>query len=76
MFNEHNLKLVLQGHMHLYEEIKVKGVQFITGGAVSAAWWGGPYYGTEEGYLKVNVKGDNFSWEYVDYGWEVQPIKN
>ena len=70
MFEGHNLKLVLQGHMHLYEEIKVKGVQFITAGAVSASWWGGSYHGTEEGYLKVNIDGDDFSWEYVDYGWE------
>lgn len=71
MFEGKNLKLVLQGHMHLYEEIKVKGVQFITAGAVSASWWGGPYYGTQEGYLKVDISGNNFDWEYVDYGWEV-----
>lgn len=71
MFKDHNLKLVLQGHMHLYEEIKVKGVQFITAGAVSASWWGGAYHGTEEGYLQVNIDGNDFDWEYVDYGWEV-----
>jgi len=72
MFKYKNLKLVLQGHMHLYEEIKVKGVQFITAGAVSASWWGGNYHGTEEGYLLINIDGDNFNWEYVDYGWEVE----
>jgi len=72
MFENKNLKLVLQGHMHLYEEIKVKDVQFITAGAVSASWWGGAYHGTEEGYLKVDINGNNFDWEYVDYGWEVQ----
>lgn len=71
MFEDHNLKLVLQGHMHLYEEIKVKGVQFITAGAVSANWWGGAYHGTEEGYLQVHIDGNDFDWEYVDYGWEV-----
>jgi len=70
-FAGHNLKLVLQGHQHLYEEIKVKRVQFITAGAVSAGWWGGAFHGTEEGYLKVNIDGDDFNWEYVDYGWEV-----
>jgi len=72
MFEDKNLKLVLQGHMHLYEEIKVKGIQFITAGAVSASWWGGNYHGTEEGYLLINTEGDNFNWEYVDYGWEVK----
>ncbi|WP_262249368.1 metallophosphoesterase family protein [Parapedobacter soli] len=74
-FARHNLKLVLQGHQHLYEEIKVKGVQFITGGAVSANWWHGTFHGTEEGYLKVNLYGDEFDWEYIDYGWEV-PASN
>lgn len=72
MFANKNLKLVLQGHMHLYEEIKVRGVQFITAGAVSASWWGGAYHGTQEGYLKVDINGNNFDWEYVDYSWEVE----
>lgn len=72
MFEGHKLKLVLQGHQHLYEEIKVKGVQFITAGAVSANWWGGAFHGTEEGFLKVDIEGDDFQWEYIDYGWEVK----
>ncbi|MCY1721426.1 metallophosphoesterase [Prolixibacteraceae bacterium Z1-6] len=72
MFNDKNLKLVLQGHQHLYEEINALGVQFITAGAVSASWWGGPYHGTQEGYLKVNIDGDQFYWEYVDYGWDAK----
>ena len=72
MFSEHKLKLVLQGHQHLYEEIKIMDVQFITGGAVSASWWGGAYHGTEEGYLKVSIDGDNFDWKYIDYGWNAQ----
>lgn len=70
MFEEKNLKLVLQGHMHLYEDIKVKGVQFITAGSVAANWWSGPYFGTEEGYVLVRIKGKSFTWEYVDFGWE------
>jgi 3',5'-cyclic AMP phosphodiesterase CpdA len=73
MFAGRNLRLVLQGHQHLYEEIKVLGVQFITGGAVSAGWWGGAFHGTEEGFLLVEAEGDDFRWEYVDYGWEAKP---
>ena len=72
MFKGKNLKLVLQGHQHLYEEIKTLDVQFITAGAVSGSWWGGPYHGTEEGYLIVECEGDEFTWEYVEYGWEVK----
>lgn len=69
-FREHNLKLVLQGHQHLYEEIYSQRVQYITGGAVCANWWSGSFYGTEEGFLLVDVSEANkFTWEYVDYGW-------
>ncbi|MBD3179432.1 MAG: hypothetical protein GF417_07370, partial [Candidatus Latescibacteria bacterium] len=35
LFSGHNLKLVLQGHLHLVEEIRVRGTTFITAGAVS-----------------------------------------
>jgi 3',5'-cyclic AMP phosphodiesterase CpdA len=65
LFENHNLKLVLQGHMHLYEEIKVKGVNFITAGAVSGNWWSGDYYGTKPGHLEVNYNKGNFTWNYI-----------
>ena len=70
LFDDHNLKLVLQGHMHFLEDIYVQGIHFITGGAVSSRWWKGKEYGMEEGYLVVKVKGNDFSWEYFDYGWK------
>lgn len=69
-FANHNLTLVLQGHMHLHEEMLLQGVRYITGGAVSGGWWGGVHHGTQEGYLLVEVDANNrFSWRYVDYGW-------
>lgn len=71
LFAGHNLKLVLQGHLHFYEDIYAEGVHFITGGAVSSAWWTGKRDGLEEGFLKVNVQGDSFTTEYIDYGWVV-----
>lgn len=70
LFEGHNLKLVLQGHLHYQEDIEVNGTHFITVGAVSARWWNGPNHGVEEGFLMVDVKGDDFSYEYVDYGWD------
>ena len=70
LFKDHNLKLVLQGHQHILEAIYVRDTWFITGGAVSGAWWSGRYDKTEEGFLLISVEGDNFEWEYVDYGWE------
>ena len=70
MFDNHNLELVLQGHMHLYEDLYVYDTQFLTGGAVSAGWWRGPFYRTPEGFVLVEWDGSEFSWEYIDYGWE------
>ncbi len=65
LFEKHNLKLVLQGHMHLYEEVKVKGVQFITAGAVSGNWWHGVFHGTAPGHLEVEISKNNVKWEYI-----------
>ncbi len=69
-----NLKLVLQGHKHVYEEILTAGTQLIGGGAICAAWWGGTFNeGTEEGFVVVDVYSDNsYRWHYVDYGWDVE----
>lgn len=72
LFQGYNLKLVLQGHLHSLEEISVGGITFITGGAVSADWWEGPFHGLEEGFVLIKIKEDEFEWEYVDFGWEVQ----
>ncbi len=72
LFEGHNLKLVLQGHLHLVEDIFIDDIHFITGGAICAAWWRGPYRGDEEGFVLVRVKGSEFDWEFVDYKWEVK----
>ena len=72
LFKGHNLKLVLQGHLHSLEDIYIDGIHFITGGAVSAGWWNGPTNGIEEGYLLLTTNKDNFSWKYIDFGWEVK----
>jgi len=72
-FSRHNLKLVLQGHLHMVEDIYIDGIRFITGGAISGNWWRGPYRGDEEGFLLITVKGNDFNWKFIDYGWEVKP---
>jgi len=71
ILEQYNTKLVLQGHLHFLEDIQYNGIHYITGGAVSSGWWRGPRFGMEEGFVKVDVKGDDFEWEYVDFGWEV-----
>lgn len=72
LFREHNLKLVLQGHLHVLEDIYYEGVHYITGGAVSAGWWKGPYLTCEEGFLWLTFSEKDFTWKYVDYGWVVE----
>ncbi len=69
LFANHNLKLVLQGHLHTSEDIYIDGIHFITGGAISGGWWQGPHMGCEEGFVKVSIKENYFTSEYVDYGW-------
>jgi 3',5'-cyclic AMP phosphodiesterase CpdA len=71
LFSEHNLKLVLQGHLHYLEDIYVQNqVHFITGGAVCGKWWNNtPDSKPEEGFVMIHVKGEGLSWEYVDFGW-------
>lgn len=69
MLDLYNLKIVLQGHEHLYEQLYVKETQFLTGGAVCGAWWeAGDFYKTDKGYLLVHVDtNNNFTWEYIAY---------
>jgi 3',5'-cyclic AMP phosphodiesterase CpdA len=71
ILEQYNVKLVLQGHLHILEEIYYNGIRYVTAGAVSSNWWNGPRNGMEEGFIKVDVSGSDFKWEYVDFGWEV-----
>ena len=69
LFKDFNLKLVLQGHVHYHEVILAEGVHFVSGGAICSGWWDGKHRGIEEGFLSIEVKGDSFTWDYIDYGW-------
>lgn len=71
LFRDHNLRLVLQGHLHSNEDIQVYDTRFISVGAVSGGWWQGAHRGFEEGFLMVHVSDEKIETEYIDYGWEV-----
>ncbi len=71
LLEQYNVKLVLQGHAHFLEDIYYNGIHYITGGAVSSNWWKGPRFGMEEGIVKIDVTGEDFTWKYVDFGWQV-----
>ncbi len=69
MFKGHNLRLVLQGHLHWVEDIKVENTRFITGGAVAGRpSWKGNNNG-EQGFMIFNINGENITWRFVGYGW-------
>lgn len=72
LFKSYNLKLILQGHLHYYEKLEIEGLTLFTGGAVCGSWWKGPYSKTEEGFVVVDVNGDNFKANYFDFKWDVK----
>lgn len=73
LFKDHNLVLVLQGHLHIIEEIIFRNTHFITGGAVSGGWWKGPHHDFPMGFVVVDVKDGKFSWHYETFEWVPQP---
>ena len=71
-FADHNLVLVLQGHLHAEEMLRWQGTTFITGGAVCGNKWKGPKYGTPEGFGVLTLRPDRVDWEYTTYGWNAR----
>lgn len=71
MLAGYNLRMVLQGHIHRDEHIRIENVNYIMSGAVCGAWWRGPNKNTQEGYSVIDFEGESFSHSYKDYGWEV-----
>lgn len=74
LMEHYNVKLVLQGHLHMLEDILYNGIHYVTGGAVCARWWLGPRNGMEEGFLKIDVSGDTFRCQYIDYAWDANGV--
>ncbi|MCM4162914.1 MULTISPECIES: metallophosphoesterase [unclassified Arenibacter] len=72
----HNLKLVLQGHIHWKEYGFINDrFHFLTGGSIAGNGWKGRRHNTKEGFVTVKINGNDFSWEYVDHGWETERIR-
>ncbi len=71
-FENHNLVLVLQGHLHVNEMLRWGTTTFITGGAVCGQWWRGPWHGTPEGFGVLTLREKQVDWQYRDYGWKAR----
>jgi 3',5'-cyclic AMP phosphodiesterase CpdA len=76
LFADHNLLLVLQGHLHVDEMLRWRDTTFITGGAVCGRWWRGPWHGTREGYGVLTLRPDRVEWQYQTYGWQAKRPPN
>ena len=72
----HNVPLVLQGHLHVEEMVRWKHTAFIIGGAICGKWWRGAWHGTREGFNIITLGPNRFDWEYVEYGWQARRPKN
>ena len=78
LFNKHDLRMVLQGHMHWIEDVNLQNkTRFITGGSVAGrpSWRrkddrGDDIHYDEEGFMVFQVKNDSISWKYIDNKWE------
>jgi len=70
LFADHNLLLVLQGHLHVAEMLRWRDTTFITGGALCGKWWRGSWHGTGEGFGVLTLRPDRIDWEYRGYGWK------
>lgn len=76
IFKDHNVILILQGHLHVKEKIRWQGTTFIVGGAICGKWWRGSWFDTKEGFNLITLAGDRVEWEYIDYGWQARRPKN
>jgi len=70
LFYPYNVKLMLQGHLHLQEEWLYKSKHFLTTGALCGAWWKGPQRDFPEGFTFINCYENSFDFEYMTYGWK------
>lgn len=63
-----NIKLAISGHIHLLDRVEYNGITYCCNGAVSGAWWSGPYQETQPGYALIDLypNGD-FNNQYINY---------
>jgi 3',5'-cyclic AMP phosphodiesterase CpdA len=69
LLEKHNVLAVFQGHTHINEVVRFRGVQYVTGGAVCGNWWHGTRWGIPEGFTVVSLRGGKIDWRYETYGF-------
>lgn len=71
VLQDYNVIAVLQGHSHVFEQITLNGLHFISPGAVAGADWQGSFLGTPEGYCEIAVTGEDVWASFRTYGFDV-----
>lgn len=69
ILREYDVLAVLQGHSHVFEQIELNGMRFISTGAVAGADWRGSFLGTPEGYSEIFISGRQVEAHYRTYGF-------
>jgi len=63
-----NIKLAISGHIHLLDKVEYNGITYCCNGAVSGAWWSGPYQETQPGYALIDLyPNGEFTNQYISY---------
>lgn len=76
LLEKHNTLAVLQGHTHINETIRFRGIQYITSGAVCGNWWHGTRWGIPEGFTVVSLRNGKIDWRYETYGFKTIDPQN
>jgi Icc protein len=63
LLSNYNVKLVLQGHHHIVEELKFMNTTYLSGGSISHARKYQNFV-HDEGFIITDVVGNEFSWNY------------
>jgi len=70
LFKDHNLRMVLQAHNHIFMSLFTEGIHYISGGSTA--------YGTEtknDGYIMVTIKNNTEYFKFIPTGSTVREAK-
>ena len=83
VLNGYNIKLMLFGHTHSYEEFEWNGIPCVVGSSLSGAVWSGAravrdttFGGTtaahSQGYLVITTSGDEIDWKHYPFNFDAE----
>ncbi|PLW96447.1 MAG: hypothetical protein C0593_11570 [Marinilabiliales bacterium] len=64
LFDGYNLKMVLQGHHHIYKISCLNEIPYITGGAIHPALWSF-LFNTKPGFVNLTVQQETITYQYI-----------